>query len=174
MIRPEVAALLRRWREPLAGGALVALGLWWLSGHGLMPYVGAAVALGGALLVWFGVQRVRFASGGGGAGVVTLDEGEVTYMGPLSGGTLALADLKRLDLDPTARPDAVWVLSAPGTTLHVPVTALGADRLLDAFARLPGLRTGRLLAELERGGDVAVTVWERPAEAAARARLTLH
>ena len=175
MIRPELLELARRWREALIGAGLVLLGLWWAGGTGLMPFLGGATAVVGAALVWLSVQRERFRRRvGQGPGVVTVDERRVTYMGPLDGGTIALGDLRRLDLDPTAYPDPVWVLTAPDATLRVPITALGADALLDLFAALPGLRTGRMLAELEGGGSAVVAIWERPDEAAERRRLTLH
>ena len=175
MIRPELIDLAKRWREALAGAALVVLGLWWAGGYGIMAFLGGATAALGAALVWLSVQRARFRRGvGEGPGVVTVDERRVTYMGPLDGGTVALGDLRRLDLDPTAHPDPVWVLTSSEGALRVPVTALGADALLDLFAALPGLRTGRMLAELEGGGEAVVAIWERPEEAAARRRLTLH
>ena len=175
MVRPELIEQARRWREALAGAALALAGMWLASGTGILPFIGGAMAAVGAALVWLSVQRARFGRGAGsGPGVVTVDERRVTYMGPLDGGTVALGELRRLDLDPTARPDPVWVLSSPDAVLHVPVTALGAEALLDLFAALPGLRTGRMLAELESGGDAVVAIWERPDEAAARRRLTLH
>ena len=174
MIRGEARAALRRWREPLAGAALVALGLWWAAGTGLLVWAGAAVALLGGLILLTGVQRLRFDRGGDGPGVVSVDERRIVYMGPLTGGAVALDDLRRLDLDPTAHPDPVWVMTGPDEALHVPVTARGADALLGAFAALPGLETGRLLSELSRGGRAAVTVWERPSERAARAAITHH
>ena len=174
MIRPAVRDAVRRWREPLIGGALVALGLWWAMGTGLLAWVGAAIAALGAVLLLTGVQRVRFDRGADGPGIVRVDERRIVYMGPLDGGTLALDELRRLDLDPTAHPGPVWVMKGLDGALRVPVDARGADGLLGAFAALPGLETGRLLHELSRGGEAAVTVWERPSERAARAAITHH
>lgn len=174
MIRPKARAALRRWRDVLIGLALIALGLWWIAGTGLIVWAGGAVAaLGGAVLL-AGVQRLRFDRGEDGPGIVSVDERRIAYMGPLSGGAVALDELRRLDLDPTARPDPVWVMTGPDAVLHVPVTARGSDALLGAFAALPGLETGRMLGELSRGGDAAVTIWERPSERAARSAYRLH
>ncbi len=174
MIRPAVRAALVRWRDVIAGAALILLGLWWASGAGPIVGAGAGAAALGAAILLTGVQRLRFDRGGEGPGVVRVDERRIVYMGPLDGGTLALDELRRLDLDPTARPDPVWVMTGPEGALHVPVTARGADALLGAFAALPGLATGRLLHELSRGGEAQVTVWERPSERDARAALRLH
>ncbi len=174
MIRPAARAALRRWRDVIVGGALVALGLWWASGVGLIVWVGGATLILGAAILLAGVQRLRFDRGADGPGVVRVDERRIVYMGPLDGGALALDDLRRLDLDPSARPGPVWVMTGPEGALHVPVSAAGADALLGAFAALPGLETGRLLNELTRGGRAAVTLWERPSERAARAALTHH
>ena len=175
MIRPELIELAYRWREALAGVVLALLGLWFAAGNGILPFVGGGMAAVGAALVWLSLQRHRFDRGvGEGPGVVSVDERRVTYMGPYDGGAIAVGELRRLDLDPTAFPHPVWVLVSPDTTLRVPVTALGADALLDLFAALPGLRTGRMLAELEGGGNAVVAIWERPDESARRRRLTLH
>ncbi|TDK43775.1 hypothetical protein [Antarcticimicrobium luteum] len=165
-IRPEARAALHRWREALTGAALVALGLYWaLVTGGLLGWIGWLLIPAGAGIAVIGVQRARFrATGPGrgqGPGVVLVDEGEITYMGPLSGGSVSVPDLERLVLDPSARP-AHWVLEEPGRPiLHIPVNAEGASALFDVFAALPGLRTERMLAELNRGGAHAVVIWER-------------
>lgn len=170
-IRPEARAALWRLREVLAGAALGALGGWLALGYGLTVWLGYA-ALGVALaLILVGIQRARFRTGGGGAGVVAIDEGQIGYFGPLTGGVLSLADLDRLTLDPSGSP-AHWVLEAGSVpALHIPVTAEGAEVLFDAFASLPGLRTERMLAELKRGGAHPVVIWERKSERPAHLRL---
>jgi len=99
--------------------------------------------------------------GGGGPGVVQVDEGRILYFGPLSGGTVAAADIERLTLDPTARP-AHWVLEHAGQPpLFIPVNAAGAEALFDVFSALPGLKTERMLGELRRRARHPVVIWER-------------
>ncbi|TDE39789.1 hypothetical protein [Antarcticimicrobium sediminis] len=161
-IRPEARAALARWREALLGAGVVALGLYWALGTGgLLGWIGWALGLAGAGLAVIGFQRARFRATGGGPGVVLVDEGEITYMGPLSGGSVSVRDLERLVLDPSAQP-AHWVLEEPGRPiLHIPVNAEGAGNLFDVFAALPGLRTERMLAELKRDTAHAVVIWER-------------
>lgn len=161
-IRPEARAALARWREALAGAAVTALGLYWALGqHGLLGWIGWLLVPAGAGIAVIGVQRARFRITGQGPGVVLVDEGEITYMGPLSGGSVSVPDLERLVLDPSARP-AHWVLEQPDRPiLHIPVNAEGAGDLFDVFATLPGLRTERMLAELNRGGSHPVVIWER-------------
>ncbi len=44
----------------------------------------------------------------------------------------------------------------------MPLAAEGADALFDAFATLPGIRTERMLAEMRRGGDHPVVIWQAP------------
>jgi hypothetical protein len=75
-IRPDALKALRKWREVLIAGGLLALGLWAMSGHGLLPYIGAALAVIGAGLGLAAVQRLRFRATGGGMGVVHVDEGK--------------------------------------------------------------------------------------------------
>lgn len=161
-IRPEARAEIWRWREVLAGAAIGLLGLSWIMGPGgLLGWIGWVVLIAGVALTLIGVQRARFRTGSGGPGVVLVDEGQITYYGPLTGGVIAADDLERLTLDPTARP-AHWALEQPGQPpLHIPVNAEGADALFDVFSTLPGLQTERMLAELNGRAVHPVVIWER-------------
>ena len=176
MIRPEVKTALMRWREALIGAALLAWGLWWaLTAHGYIPWIGGVMALIGLALAVTGVQRGRFRTGAGGAGVVQVTEGQVGYFGPFTGGVVALSDISKLELD-AGRTPPCWRLSQSGQPpLEIPLNAEGAEALFDVFAALPDIRTSRLVAEVQRaasgqgGGSEAqsVVIWER-------ARLRLH
>lgn len=173
MIRPEARAQLLRWREALVGGAIALLGLWWIIGPGrllILPAVGLIVA--GAALIWVGVQRARFRSAGQGPGAVRVDEGQITYFGPLTGGVVALRELSRLTLDKAQHP-AHWRLAQPGQPdLLIPVNAEGAEALFDAFATLSGLRTERMLHALQGPDPHPIVIWQR--DAAENAPLRLH
>lgn len=172
MIRPEAMDALRRWREVLIGAGVALLGLYWLvfSG-GLLAWVGVAVSLLGAALVFSGVQRMRFGSGGGGAGFVQVIEGRVTYFGPLTGGVADLDSLTELSIDHGARP-AHWLLRQPGQPpVAIPVNAEGSEALFDIFAALPGIRTEYLLRQLHNDADHKVVVWRAEALRAATPRL---
>lgn len=175
-IRPEAATALRRWREALAGVAVLCLAMIWIFGRpGLLQLLGYPLIVIAGLLIWVGVQRGRFRTGAGGAGAVQVDEGQITYFGPLTGGATALADLERLTLDRGLTP-AHWRLDCADTpALLIPVNAEGADALFDAFARLPGLRTERMLNELSASGVMsehqAVVIWERRPMRPAHVRL---
>jgi hypothetical protein len=160
--RPEAKAALWRWCEVLVAAALVLLGLWWIVGPGrLLAVPGWALLLGGAALCFVGVQRARFRGTGDGPGAVQVDEGQISYFGPLTGGVVAVQALERLTLDASLKP-AHWRLDAPGqAAVLIPVNAAGSDALFDAFARLPGLRTERMLSELRSGKGHAVVIWER-------------
>lgn len=115
------------------------------------------------------MQRMRFRLGGGGPGVVQVDEGQIAYFGPLTGGAVALSELERLTLDHAAKPPH-WLLDQPGqSALAIPVNATNTDALFDAFATLPGLRMERMLAELRKSGGHQVVIWER-----APTRPTVH
>ncbi len=161
--RPELRAALWRGREALAGAAVLILALWLgLSAFGVTRWVAVPLGLLGLGLVWTGIQRWRFVRGTGGPGIVEVDERRITYWGPLSGGTLDLDDLLRLDLDPGGRP-AHWVLTPrTGQALAIPVSAQGAEALLDLFTALPGLRTEALLSALSLTEGPVVAVWQSP------------
>lgn len=171
-VRPEARAALWRLREVLVAGALAALGIYWLTSRGLVAGLGAVCLLAALALAVVGVQRARFRVGSGGPGIVTVDEGQIAYFGPLTGGVVALDDVLRLGLDTRGLP-AHWVIDrAGGNSLHIPVTAEGAETLFDAFAALPGLRTERMIGELRRPGGRRAVIWQR--EGTAPTSLPLH
>ena len=162
-IRPELARRLNRWRETIAGLGAAALGLVWiLTADGALLLIGSVLTVGGALLIFAGIQRARFRQGHGGPGYVEVDEAQLTYFGPTEGGTVAVGDLVRLEFDPGAHPSAEWVITATsGEAISIPVNAEGADALFDVFASLPGIETERMLSELSRRPDDRVVIWQR-------------
>ncbi|WP_084863020.1 hypothetical protein [Salibaculum halophilum] len=169
MIRPEIKALLLRWREALIGLGVAALGLYWgLAAFGILRWLGWALVVAGMALVITGVQRGRFRRAGDGPGIVTVRERRVAYMGPEAGGLMDMDTLARLELHPGG-PD--WVLvGADGSRLTIPADARGADALFDVFAALPGVGLDHLLQALDRPGPEARTLWTRAAPGARRLR----
>lgn len=166
MMRPEVLSLLRRWREALLGAAIVALGLWWLvTSFGLLRWIGLAVMIGGAALIWTGVQRARFSREADGPGVVRVKEGQIGYYGPFTGGAVSLTEMTRVTLDTGPVPPC-WRFTQYGQPdLLIPLNASGADDLFDVFAYLPGVNTGQLVAEVQRAmaGErkAPIVIWDR-------------
>lgn len=156
VIRPELRAALHRGREVIAAAAMGALGLWVaLQGGWLLQALGAGLVL--VALAWAvpAVRRLRFGQDVAAPGVVEVDEGQVAYLGPAFGGFVALPDLVEIRLV-TMRGRRLWRLrQADGQALLIPVDAAGADRLFDAFASLPGMDTGALVAALAPGGPAA-------------------
>ena len=171
-VRPAARAALWRWREVAAGGALAALGLWWvLAGIGIVFWLGWVLIAAAAAVAVAGLQRARFRGGGGGPGVVAVDEGLIAYFGPRTGGAVALSEVTALALD--ADPPRCWILSQPGQPdLAIPLDATGAEALFDAFAALPGLRGGALLAAMRDATGGVRVLWARDdARLPGRARL---
>ena len=149
-IRPEVMALLFRFREALAGGVVVAGGVWLilLGGFILIP-LGLVVAAIGAALTVTALRRARFAQTVNAPGIVELDEAQVAYLAPDLGGFLSLDELIEIRLL-ILRGKRVWRLKqADGQALLIPVDAAGAERLFDAFANLPGMDSAVLVAALQ-------------------------
>ena len=171
-IRPQARDTLIRWREALVGAAAATLGAWWLLGSSaLLMLPGAALALGGISLIWIGVQRSRFRSVGDGPGSVQVDEGQITYFGPLTGGAIALSELTHVTLDSALFPSH-WRLKQAGTPeLLIPVNAAGADRLFDAFSTLPRFHMEQALAALRSDKKHSIVIWEQANTELARASL---
>ncbi|MFK7753968.1 MAG: hypothetical protein AB8B51_15660 [Sedimentitalea sp.] len=162
-IRPEISAVIIRWREVILAGVVLALGLWWvLTGVGIhvwLGYIFCAIGIGWGVA---GVQRARFAQDGDGPGVVQIRERRLAYFGPLDGGVIDVADLSRLEIDPTSHPDPSWILtSIEGHSLTIPINAKGSEDLFDVFATLPEIKTATVLDVLSRTPDARVTVWSR-------------
>lgn len=164
-IRPEIAATLRRWREVLACLAAFLFGLWLASlGGALMLTLGVIVggaSLALAVLAW---RRLRFRLDVSAPGVVEIDEGQISYMGPIMGGSVSLAELVEIDVIDVAGSRRCWRLhQQDGQALLVPLAAAGADRLYDHFASLPGADVQSLASAL--GGEAATgrRIWRRPA-----------
>ena len=170
----RATAVLREYGGP---GGVAAFGLWlvWLGGLLLVPLGLAALALGVGLAVtqW---RRARFARAGGAPGVVEVTEGEVRYFGPDAGGAVALPDLVEIRLIVLGGRRCWRLRTQDGQALLIPLGALGAERLFDSFAALPGMRTGALVAALDEAGGAAAqpggtlaharVVWRHPGRAA--------
>lgn len=129
------------WRSPalwlpIAGALLAAWGA--AATFGVTRGVLVALAVALALLALTALRRAQVARGGDGPGIVTVDERRIVYWSAEGGGVVDGDALVAIDLDGTGDPPA-WVLRDDlGQRLRVPVTALGADALLDLFTALPG------------------------------------
>jgi len=163
-LRPEAVAVLRRWREPLIALAGAGVGLWIAYSPGpVMAGFGWVVLAVSGVVFALSLRRVRFARGGDGPGVVTLDERRVAYMGPYYGGVVALDDLAALSLRRAGDGKAYWVLAGAQEVLVIPVNAHGAQAMFDAFTTLPGLSMPFVLRQQDATEPGTVTLWRRTA-----------
>lgn len=166
-LRPEVLAFLTRWREALLGLLLAVLGLYWaLTAFGSLRYVGMVLGLAGAVLVREGVRRARLPAGGGGVGLVEVDERQITYFGPRGGGTVSLDSLNRVEIVTTAdgplASDLFWCLHGDdGPPLMIPHDAEGAAALYDALTALPGVDFEQVIAAMGSTEPNRFAVWRR-------------
>lgn len=161
MIRPELAARILRWREPLAALALAGFGLWLMALGGLVlrPLGLMLLCLAGG---WglTAMRRLRFARSVEAPGLVEVDEGQVGYLGPTFGGYVALADLVEIRMIELYGKRHWRLRQADGQALLIPVAASGAEALFDAFATLPGADMARLAAALDAPPGIA-PLWSR-------------
>ncbi|WP_224824930.1 hypothetical protein [Cognatishimia sp. MH4019] len=160
-IRPEAQKTIMRFREVLVGAGLDVLGLVLiLTGRGLAVWIGVAICIGASILLVAGIQRARFRNGAGGAGVVNVVEGAVSYFGPLTGGAVSIREMNRLSFDPRQTPPH-WVLEQTGhDPLFIPMDAEGAEALFDAFEGLKGLNTQYMLRVMNDPPAAPVTIWQ--------------
>ena len=164
-VRPEAAAQLYRWREALAGGALLGLGLWLAWGRGGLPlFLGSAAALLGVFLIVSGLRHGFFQREGAAPGIVEVDEGRITYLGPILGGSVALADLRKITFRRTGNGEAFWrfeSLDAP--PLIIPAGAQGVEALIDACTVLPKFDAGVMVRAVQLRTKGERIIWQTPA-----------
>lgn len=160
MIRPEVLAALRRWREVILAACLALLGLW-LATRSVPIALSAGLALMTLAAAWAlsGWRRMRFSQEIAAPGFVEVIEGEVRYFGPSFGGAVSLSDLTELRLM-TMHGRRLWRLKQrDGQALLIPVDAAGAEALFDGFTALPGLDMAAVLAALSPSPRPAAPGW---------------
>lgn len=169
-LRPEVAAAFARWREALIGGAVAAAGLWGLATQrGIGFGIAAVAAAAGLLLVVEGIRRARLPQGGGGPGLVEVDERQVTYFGPGGGAAVSIDALTRVEIVTNdAGPfggDLYWAFhSDGGPPLFVPGDAVGAEAILDALTALPGIDFSQVTAAMGSTEPRRFVIWARTNE----------
>lgn len=165
-VRPELAEALTRWREAAVGAALVVLGAWWAwDAFGFHLWLGIAVSIVGAAILLEGIRRARFRPGSGGPGVVEVDERQITYFGPETGGAVSIDTLARVMIlttdDAPGGDDAHWMLEdESGAMLLIPASAAGAEQLFDAIAALPGADHEAVLRAMGSTVRKRHVVWE--------------
>lgn len=172
--RPEAKAALMRWREVIVAGVIIALGLWIAAKPAGMIVTGfgyVLIGLGAVALVP-SIRRARFFTGGEGPGVVQIDEGRILFMGPQTGGAMALDDLSVLSVRRDRTGESAWVLADATQLLVIPVDAAGADALFDAFSTLPGVQIDRLIAAVQSRTHGSQRLWARDSARAPRVALT--
>lgn len=167
-LRPELAASFRRWREVIAGAALLVAALWllhsgWTRADTIRQGLGVLVAIAGAAVVAGGWWRARLAPGGTDPGIVQVTEGRIVYMGPHDGGLAALDAITRIDIRTLPDGRAVWVIHQQANPpLIVPLRAAGAEALFDRFAALPGLSPARLARIMRNPRPGRTVIWRAP------------
>ncbi|MCU4651364.1 hypothetical protein N8I71_00850 [Roseibacterium sp. SDUM158016] len=172
-LRPEVAAMLRRWREPLVALVVIAAGLWIAARPGpIVQGFGWVLAGLGAMALIPAIRRARFAASGEAPGVVQVDERRIVYMGPTHGGAIALDELEHLSLRRLEDGRAAWILAESGALLMIPVEARGAEALFDAFTALPGLSAQAILAARDMPQAGTTRLWTRAQDRARIGHLT--
>ncbi len=162
-VRPQTRALLWRWREVLLGVAVLMWGGWLAATSlGVIAGFGWFLIMLGAVTVFTGIQRARFRTGDGGAGVVHVDEREVIYFGPVEGGSVSIEALTLVELAPFESGAHRWVLTEPGRRqLFIPTDAEHAELLFDVFGVLNGFETQRMLSALKTQSDHPVVIWQK-------------
>ena len=170
--RPEAVAVLRTWGVPLLftvlGGVLIYRGIE-LSGRGAW-FGPLMIALGAfCCLVLIGALERAVAAWRGrrdGPGIVTVQEGRISYFGPWGGGILALDALTAVEIRTTdqgpAADDLFWQLSdSIGQKIEIPGSAKGAEALLDILGTLNGFDHIAVIRAMGSTDNAHFVLWHR-------------
>ena len=160
-LRPEAKALLLRWVEPTLW-ALATLWLAWRTASAIpsQSWVGIVVAGTMTLIAAAGLRnallRRRALQERRGPGIVIVDEGRISYLGPLGGGTMALEEISRIEVY-----DETWLFTGrDGTLLPISSGSEGVAPLADALAALPSFDVALLRPKSVKRQEI----WTRPGE----------
>ena len=165
MIRAEAIARLLRWRDVMVGAMATALGLWWaLTAFGVLRWVGVVVAIGGVAVLFEGAMRLRRPRGGGGAGIVSVTERQITYLSGHGGGAVSLDTLRRVAVRRDGGSARWRLFDAEGRALEIPADAENADAIFDALTALPGLAEQDAVAALTDARSGETVIWEAGAK----------
>lgn len=161
MIRPEILAALTRWREVIASAGVIAVGLWIGASPGpVLTMFGAIIVAFGAAAAFASYRRARFRLEIDAPGLVEIDEGQISYLGPAMGGSVELSQLAEIQVLVVAGNRRCWRLKqGDGQMLLIPLAAAGADALVDSFASLPGIDGSKLQIALGTKSVEPVTLW---------------
>ena len=160
-IRPEARRALIRYQQPLIGCLVVALGIWWATGFGLVRWLGFLLILGGSVFVIEGLRRARLLRGGGfGPGVVEVDERQIAWFAADVGGVVSVDALSWVSIHSYADKPANWVFQQKdGQRLSVPTDAAGADKIIDALAPLNGIDLSLAAEALNHSQEKSFVLW---------------
>ena len=169
LIRPELRAMITRYREFLWGALVFCFGLWIaLAARGtiILALGGIVAALGGSYAIT-GVVRgaLRRDRGAIGAGMVEITERELRFLSATGGRMLAFEDVQRITIITTARgsdsSDMFWEFAALGQpALRIPSDATGAEALFDMLSAFDGADYGAALAAAGSADDARFVIWQ--------------
>ena len=171
-IRPEAAAAIRRYAEPALYAAIAGLCFWKglsLAAGGIL--IGLALLLPGALAALAALGTAERAlvvrrSIRAGPGVVSVQEGRISYLGPHGGATVAIDALVRIDIvsdrGSAFACGARWELTdEDGQRLSIPASAANAGALLDVLGGLPGFNNMAVVLAMRGEAEGRRHVWRR-------------
>lgn len=166
-IRPELRAVLWRWREVGVGLGLLGLGIYWfLTSFGFLQFVGLIIGFIGVSVVLAGVQRARVTQRSGGGGVIELDERRLTFLNAEGGLVIDLPSVSRIEIETTGQgpyeDDLFWCFyQNNGHQARIPASAVGSELLFDALASFPGADYEKVIAASGSTTENVFVIWQK-------------
>lgn len=171
MIRPELVALFRRYAEVIVGLAIAALGFWLLTrADWFWKLIGGLILAFGLVTFTTALRRITFKTDQIGPGMVEVDERQISYFSAHEGGVVSIEALARITCITTEdgpwAEDMFWVLEEDGgTTLTIPNSATGTEKLFDAFSALPGVDYTMATKAMGSTHNDSYVIWSKPHKA---------
>ena len=161
-IRPEAVSSLRKYRGLILAGLIGSAGIFIvLTSYGATRIAGIFFSVVGGLIGYDAYRRFKFPSGGGGAGVVDVDERRVSYLSAEGGMSISMDTLDRIELHRNAMGRITWVFYGPEGMLLVPGNAEGTAKLFDALVALPDVNYTQAEAATQGKGPDLFLIWKR-------------
>lgn len=166
-IRPELRAILWRWREViLLVGIIVCSTYMFIVGAGLVRVITIGLIIIGLAFVYPAIRQARATSPVVSVGVVEITERRIRYMGPETGSEISANDLNMVQIESRDEKDpnrdVTWIFEdIYGGSMAIPSGAQGARALLDAVSSLPGADLDAVVRAMGYPQRNLFTIWKK-------------
>ena len=166
-IRPELQALMWRWREVALLALIILISVYFfVTGAGLIRVITIGLIIIGLAFLYPAIRQARAVSPTVSVGVVEITERRIRYLGPETGSEISANDLDMVQIESRDENDTsgevTWVFTdIYGQSMLIPSGAEGARALLDAVSSLPGADLDAVVRAMGYPQRTLFTIWKK-------------